>query len=286
MALKYAYFPGCVAKGSAREVEDAMREVIDHLGIVLVDMPGATCCGAGVMKQANHTLQLTLNARTFAMAEQMDLDVLTPCATCQGNMYEDLAMLLEDEALRASVNETLERTCGMRFEGNLRMRHLLQVLVEDVGLDEVERSVVNPIQIPIAGYYGVPMLQDGASGDDDPHDPIYFAQLIEVLGAPSIDYESSTRSVGFPGLMAQERTAMRQTAEVLHDAKSNGAAIMATACPLSHFNLDVYQGRAKKVSGIDVSMPVIHLPELVAFAFGRYRERFAQLRTRALVLGG
>ena len=184
-------------KGSAREVEDAMREVIDHLGIVLVDMPGATCCGAGVMKQANHTLQLTLNARTFAMAEQMDLDVLTPCATCQGNMYEDLAMLLEDEALRASVNETLERTCGMRFEGNLRMRHLLQVLVEDVGLDVVERSVVNPIQIPIAGYYGVPMLQDGASGDDDPHDPIYFAQLIEVLGAPSIDYESSARSVGF-----------------------------------------------------------------------------------------
>ena len=67
--VKFAYFPGCVAKGSAREVEDAMRAVVKKLGIELIDMPGAACCGAGVMKQANHKLQLALNARTFAMAE-------------------------------------------------------------------------------------------------------------------------------------------------------------------------------------------------------------------------
>ena len=124
------------------------------------------------MKQANHKLQLTLNARTFAQAEAMGLDVLTPCATCQGNMYEDLALLLNDEKLRAEINDVLERTCGMRFEGELRMRHLLQVVVEDVGLDVLRDHVVNPIDFPVAGYYGVPMLQEGAAGDDDPMNPV------------------------------------------------------------------------------------------------------------------
>jgi len=285
MGLRYAYFPGCVAKGSSREVEDAMRAVVKALDIELVDMPGAACCGAGVMKQANHRLQLTLNARTFAQAEAMGLDVLTPCATCQGNMYEDLALLLDDEKLRAEVNDVLEKTCGVRFEGNLRMRHLLQVLVEDVGLEAVRDHVVNPVDFPVAGYYGVPMLQDGASGDDDPMDPHYFEDLLVAIGSSPVDYDGATRSVGFPGLLGRERTAMLQTAEVLSEAKQEGALVMATACPLSHFNLDVYQVKAKKVSGRDTALPVVHLPELLAFALGMMPDRYAQLRTRALVMG-
>ncbi len=283
--MKFAYFPGCVAKGSSREVEDAMRSVVDGLGITLIEMPGAACCGAGVMKQGNHRLQLAINARTFAMAEEQGLDVLTPCATCQGNMYEDLALLLDDEPLRAEINDVLERTTGMRFEGNLRMRHLLDVMVEDIGLDVIASKVVNPVDFPIAGYYGSPMLRAAANGDDDPHNPVYFEQLIAALGGEAVDYDGRTRSVGFPGLLSQEKTAMKMTASVLSEAKQEGAKIMATACPLSHFNLDVYQVKAGRATGKDTSMPVIHLPELVAFALGYHVTRYAQLRTRALVIG-
>lgn len=282
---KFAYFPGCVAKGSAREVEDAMRAVIGKLGIELIEMPGAACCGAGIMKQANHRLQLALNARTFAMAERDELDVLTPCASCQGNMYEDLKLLIDDEVLREEVNEVLERTTGMRFEGNLRMRHLLDVLVEDIGLDALSEMVVNPIDFPVAGYYGAPMLQAGANGDDDPFNPTYLEQVIQTLGGQSVDYDGRTRSVGFPALLTREKTAMKMTASVLSEAKQAGARLMTSACPLSHFNLDTYQVHAGKVTGTDTSMPVIHLPELVAFALGYYVDRFAQLRTRVLVIG-
>ncbi len=104
--VKFAYFPGCVAKGSSREIEDAMQAVIKGLNIELVEMPGAACCGAGIMKQGKITnYNWTLNARTFAIAESQGLDVLTPCATCQGNMHEDLKMLLDDEVLRGEINE-------------------------------------------------------------------------------------------------------------------------------------------------------------------------------------
>ena len=106
-----------------------------------------------------------------------------------------------------------------------------------------------------------------------------------AAGATAVAYDVATRSVGFPGLLGRERTAMLQTAEVLSEAKQEGALVMATACPLSHFNLDVYQVKAKKVSGRDTALPVVHLPELMAFALGLLTERYAQLRTRALVMG-
>ena len=149
---RYAYFPGCVTSGSAREVQDAMDGIARILDIELLPLNGASCCGAGVMKQANAKLQISLNARTFAMAEAEGLDVLTPCASCQGNMVEDFVSLTDDEQLREEVNEQLEKICGLRFEGTMRMRHLLQVLVEDIGLlvhgdaDEV----VPPQSLPAA----------------------------------------------------------------------------------------------------------------------------------------
>ena len=166
------------------------------------------------------------------------------------------------------------------------MRHLLDVIVEDVGLDVLADKVVNPLDFPIAGYYGSPMLRAGANGDDDAHNPVYFEDLIVALGGKAVDYDGRTRSVGFPGLLAQEKTAMKMTAAVLSEAKQEGAMIMATACPLSHFNLDVYQVKAGRVSGKDTSIPVIHLPELVCYALGHHVERYAQLRTRARVIGG
>jgi succinate dehydrogenase / fumarate reductase cytochrome b subunit len=283
--LRFAYYPGCVAQGSAREVEDAMQGLSRVLGLELLPMMGAACCGAGVMKQANWKLQAAINARTFSQAEAAGLDVLTPCASCQGNMHEDLVTLQGDAGLREEVNIILERVSGLRFEGTLRMRHLLQVLVEDIGLDVIRDKVVNPIDFPIAGYYGAPMQQEGACGEDDVYDPSYFEQLITALGGKPVDWDGRTSSVGFPGLLAEEKSAMKMTAAVLSEAKQEGAKIMATACPLSHVNLDTYQVKAGKVAGLDTSLPVIHLPELVAWALGCDVGRLAQLRTRALVIG-
>lgn len=282
---KYAYFPGCVTLNSAREVQDSMLALARILDIELVPLNGAACCGAGVMKQANWDLQLALNARTFAQAEAEGLDVLTPCATCQGNMSEDFMKLTEDDALREKINDQLEAISGIRFEGTMKMRHLLHVLVEDIGLDVVSQSVKNPVDFPVAGYYGSLMQQSGACGDDDVYNPQYFEMLIKSLGGDVVDYDSKTQSVGFPSLLSEEGSSLKMTAAVLSDAKGQGARIIASACPLSHINLDTYQVKASRASSSDVEMPAIHLPELIAFALGAYKERFAQLRTRVLVMG-
>ena len=285
MALKYAYHPGNVAHSSAPEVADTMPTVARSLGIELIPLDGATSCGAGIIRQANDILQVTLNARTLALAESKGLDIITPCAATAGNLHEDLTRLRDDPLLLAKTNDVLGRTSGLTLEGAVSVHHLLHVMVDEIGLDKVEANVRNPMQSRIAGYYGPNMQQEGACGDDDVYDPNYFEQLIEALGGTPVEWESRTQSVGVPGLFSEEPTVLRQAAAVISDAKSEGADIIVSACTLSHAVLDVYQGKASRATGLSTNLPVIHLTELLSFAFGHHNSRLAQLRTRMAVIG-
>ncbi len=285
MATKFAYHPGNVAHSSATEVAQTMDPAMRSLGIALFPMKGATSCGAGIIRQANENLQITLNARNFAIAESMGLDIITPCAATAGNLHEDLTSLKEDPLLLAKTNEVLQKTSGLTLKGDLRIHHLLHVLVDEIGLDKVESKLRNPLRFPIAGYYGPNIQQEGACGGDDAFDPCYMELLIESLGGVPINWESRTQSVGVPGLYSEEPTVLKQVASVISDAKTEGASLIVSACTLSHTVLDIYQGKASRQTGISTNIPVIHLTEMLAFAFGHYNNRLAQLRTRIAVIG-
>ena len=285
MPLKYAYHPGNVAHSSATEVAETMGPVARSLGIELVPLDGATSCGAGIIKQASRRLQLTLNARTFSMAEEMGLDIITPCAATAGNLKEDLATLKQDPNLLGEINEALERTCGRRFSGDTDVHHLLHVIVDEVGIERLESEVRNPIDFDVAGFYGPNIQQAGACGGDDVHDPEYLELVIDALGGRPVQWEGRTQSVGVPGLFSEEPTVLRQAAAVLHEAKSEGADLIVSACNLSHTVLDVYQGKASRSTGLATNIPVIHLTEMLSFSMGHHNTRLAQLRTRIAVIG-
>lgn len=282
---RYAYHPGNAAHSNAMEVADTMGLACASLGIELVPMDAATSDGAGIVRQANADLQLALNARTLAQAEAMGLDIITSCATTAATLHEDLTTLRTDARRMDRVNDILQRHCGLTLVGDVKVHHLLHVVVDEIGLDAVRAAVVNPFAFDIAGYYGPNMQQEGACGGDDAYDPDYLEQVIGALGGNAIEYASRTMSVGTPSLFGEVHTAMRQTAAVLGDAKSEGARLMVSACNLSHMVLDCYQGKAAKGISMDVKMPVIHLCEMLAFAFGHHNDRLAQLRTRVLVIG-
>ena len=215
MALKYAYHPGNIAHSSATEVSQTMEPTARSLGIELLPMNGATSCGAGIIRQANDLLQVTLNARNFAIAESMGADIMTPCAATAGNLNEDLARLKADPLLMEKTNEVLERTTGLTMTGDLGVHHLLHVIVDEIGLDKVGEKVRNTIDFPIAGFYGPNMQQKGACGEDDVFDPQYLEMLIKALGGEPILWESRTQSVGVPGLFSEEATVLRQIASTI-----------------------------------------------------------------------
>ena len=285
MALKFAYHPGNVAHSSAPEVADTMIPASRTLGIELHPLEGATSCGAGIIRQANDVLQITLNARTMAMAESMGMDIITPCATTAGTLHEDLSRLRDDPLLLAKTNDILGRTSGLSLTGEVRIQHLLHVIVDEIGLDKVETKLRNPLDFRIAGFYGPNIQQPGACGEDDVYDPQYLEQLISALGGEPVQWASRTQSVGVPGLFSEEPTVLSQTAAAISDAKSEGAEMSVSACTLSHTVLDVYQGKASRSTGLSTNIPVIHLTELLSFAFGHYNSRLAQLRTRIAVIG-
>jgi succinate dehydrogenase / fumarate reductase cytochrome b subunit len=285
MVLKYAYHPGNVAHSGSPEINETMMPLAHTLGIKLTPLDGATSCGAGIIRQANHRLQLALNARIFAQAEALGLEIMTPCAATAGNLSEDLATLRSNPILLEEINEILQQTSGLTFSGGTEVHHLLHVIVDEFGLDKLSNFVKNRVDFSIAGYYGPNMQQSGACGGDDVFDPNYFEQLISALGGTPVEWESRTQSVGVPGLFSEELTVLRQAAAVLSDARSEGADMIVSACNLSHSILDIYQGKASRVTGIQTNIPVVHLCEILSFALGHHTDRFAQLRTRIAVIG-
>lgn len=285
MPLRYAYHPGNVAHSNAIEVADTMPLAAETLGIELIELEGATSCGAGIIRQANADLQVVLNARTLAQAEAMGLDIITPCATTAATLYEDLTALRNDGKLMAKTNDVLQRNCGLTLTGEVNVHHLLHVIVDEIGIEKLSAKVKNPFGFKIAGYYGPNIQQEGACGNDDVFDPDYLEQVIATMGGKPVEWTSRTHSVGVPGIFSEERTVLKQTASVLSDAKSEGAELVVSACNLSHMIMDVYQGKAGKVAREETKVPVIHLTELLAFGFGHFVDRLAQLRTRVLIIG-
>ena len=285
MAMKYAYHPGNVAHSGSPEVAESMVPLVKSLGIELTYLDGATSCGAGIIRQVNQKLQLTLNARVFAQAESLGMEILTPCASTAGNLSEDLFLLKSNPILLAEINEVLLKTCGLEFTGDTSVNHLLHVIVDDIGLEKIKPMVVNPIDFRVASYYGPNIQQYGFCGDDDIYDPNYMEQLIQTLGGEPVSWDSRTQSVGAPSLLSEEPTVLKQAASVLNDAKSEGAQMIVSACNLSHSVMDIYQGKASQRTGLRTNIPVVHLCEILSFALGHYNTRYAQLRTRVLVIG-
>jgi succinate dehydrogenase / fumarate reductase cytochrome b subunit len=267
--MKYAYYPGCVAKSSAHELYDSTALVVDKLGIELVELTAASCCGAGVVNEGNSLLDTTLNARTFAMAEEMDLNILTICSTCQGVMLQDKWRLDNDSNLLAMVNEKLA-TINMQYKRTVKIKHLLWALFEDYGLSKLKEQVTNPLEgLKVAPFYGCYLLRPPEALQFEDHNkPTSFEKLIIALGAEPVHYEGETKCCGFPILFVQRETAFAMAATYLNNAKQKKADFVVTPCPLCHISLDTYQAKASKQTKARIDLPVMHLSQMVGLALG------------------
>ena len=267
--MKYAFFPGCVSRGGCPELYPATKLICAKLGIELQEMPAASCTGAGVLQEKNELLGDTLNARTFAMAEALDLPILTICSTCQGVMSQ-ANHRLKDPAYLAKVNGFLADE-GLEYKGNARPKHLLWVLIEDIGLDKLLSLVTRPLSgTRMAPFYGCYIVRptDALEFDENPERQTALEQIIETIGATVVDFEGKTRCCGFPILTINERNSMAMVAKHTSEVKDLGADAMITPCPLCHLNLDSFQPKAAAQAGRPIGMPILHMPQAIGLAMG------------------
>ncbi len=269
MPLKYALYPGCAAKGATPELHQSTMAIIGRLGIEVVELTAASCCGAGVISEADPDVALALNARTFAQAEELGLDVMTICGTCQGVMGAANKRLKSEPGLLERINQVLARD-GIAYRGTVQVKHLLWIVVREVGLHRLGQQVRIPMQdFRIAPFYGCYILRPSWDlGFDDPENPTSLEKVIKTVGGEPVAYAGRTKCCGFPIILEKEAIAVAMAGTNMKEAMDEGADFMVTPCPLCHMSLDIYQDRAGRAVKAQLDLPILHLPQLLGLAMG------------------
>jgi succinate dehydrogenase / fumarate reductase cytochrome b subunit len=268
--MKYALYTGCVAKGAGRELLAATYLACEKLGIELVEMTDAACCGAGVIGEDNPIVADILNARTFALAEAQGLDIMNICTTCQGVHRKAQRKLEGKPEHMARENAELKRDTGREYKGQVVVKHFYEVLLQDYGLDRLREKVTNPLTgLKLGAFYGCYATRPPEVNDlENPDDPDELEGLIDALGATPVRYDDRLKCCGFPIAMMNKRNSMQLGGNAIVSAQQAGADAMVTPCPLCHLNLDAYQPEIESRVGQELKMPILHIPQLVAMALG------------------
>jgi succinate dehydrogenase / fumarate reductase, cytochrome b subunit len=270
--VKVAYWPGCVSRGFTPELHGAMAKVAPLLDIELVELDRACCTGAGVIAEHNQELADTLNARTFALAQQVEGAelMMNICSTCQGAQSECQERLDASAEYRAHVNDTLAPE-GLSYEKGLTNKNFLWLLVEEIGLERLRSLARRPLHnLKVGPFYGCYIVRPRARLSIDHERPRdeYLHQVIEALGGTVINYAGMRKCCGFPIITMNKDASLKQAGRHLGDAVDAQADCLVTPCPLCHLNLDLQQPLAERAVGRELNMPVLHLPQLVGLALG------------------
>ncbi len=268
--MRVAYWPGCVSRGFTPELHGSMALVAERLGIELLELDRANCCGAGVIAEHNQELADALNARTFAMAEKTGLAMMNICSTCQGAQSECQQRLDADTAYREHINAVLAEE-GLRYEPGIDNKNFLWLLVEDYGLDRLKSLVRRPLAgLRVGPFYGCYVLRPTSrlGYAEHPERDQYLERVIEALGGDPVAYEGANKCCGFPVITMNRETSLSQAGRHIGDAIDAQADALVTPCPLCHLNLDLQQPDAAATVNRELGLPVLHFPQLVGLALG------------------
>jgi len=274
MTLRYAYFPGCVAQGACRELYLSTQALTQALGIELVELKKASCCGSGTFKEDSQLLEDTVNARNIALAESLSLPLLTHCSTCQGVIghVDDRLKSAQknDPAYLEQVNGLLQQEGCSPYKGSTDVKHLLWALVGDYGLEALQQKVTRKLSgLKCASFYGCYLLRSQQTLPyDDPHAPESMENVFRAIGATPVYYRGRTQCCGWPLSSYATEQSFKMAGGHIQEAIAAGADCIVTPCPLCHLNLDSRQPEVAQVVGKKLGLPILHLPQLVALALG------------------
>jgi heterodisulfide reductase subunit B2 len=273
--MAFAYFLGCIMNNRYPGIEKATRVMFDKLDIELNDMEGASCCPApGVFGSFDKTTWAAIAARNITIAEDMNSDIMTECNGCFGSLFETNHLLKEDEEMKEKINGVLAEA-GREFKGEINVRHIAEILYNDVGLDKLTESVKTPLNLNVAVHYGCHFLKPSAEINiDNPMKPTILDELVEVTGAKSVDYKDKMMCCGAGGGLRSRDldVTLDYTKEKLENMSAAGVDAIVNVCPFCHLQFDVGQTEVNKKFGTNFGIPVFHLAQLYGLSMGLKRE--------------
>jgi len=270
----YAYFPGCSLEATNRAYDISTRSVATSLGITLEELEDWNCCGATAYMAVNEKLSFALCARNLAIAETQGKDLIAACSGCYLVLHKTNKYMAENPKLRDDVQAMLAAG-GMQYNGTVKVRHILDVIVRGLGEQAVHACVSKPLNgLRVAPYYGCQISRP--FGDiDDPEDPQMMDRLISWLGGEPVPFPLKAKCCGGMMMTTHAETGVALSGKILKCASDLGADCIITACPLCQINLEGYQDQVSRQMASDCRMPVLYFTQLMGVAFGLPDEALA-----------
>lgn len=274
---KYLFYPGCSMERSARPYLDSTLAIRDDLGIELEDVKDWNCCGATEYFSTARLPAYALIGRNLALASQQvdgTSTLVAGCSACYLNLAKTDHYMHEDAKLNELVNESLAAG-GLSYEpGTVKVRHLLDIIYNEIGLDPIRDKVVKPLKgLRVAPYYGCVMVRPDPDNRFPNHEyPQEMDRLLSALGAEVIDFPMKTHCCGGHMTQISESTAYELIRRLLYAADQYNADIMATLCPMCQLNLDAYQSEVNKHFNTKYNIPILYFTQLMGLAFGHSPE--------------
>lgn len=259
-----AYYPGCSLHSSAGEYAKTLEAVAEALDLKLVEPPGWICCGSSPAHSSDHVLATKYPIVNLSIIEQMGFkDVAAPCSSCYNRFKTAAYHMAHNSELARQINEEI----GYEYQGKLRIMHLIETLIEKVGLDKIESKVVKPLKgLKVACYYGCYLTRPAdVTGAPHPEYPMEMDYLMQRLGADVVGWDYKTDCCGGSLGLTQTPLALEMTAKLLRNARQRGADVVVTVCPLCHVNID---GRQGQIKDLGFNIPVLYATQLAAIALG------------------
>jgi heterodisulfide reductase subunit B len=264
----YSYFPGCsVAHGFAKAYGWSAQAISKVLDMQLMELDDWNCCGSTPYGSVDEMVSLSLSGRNLALAEKRGFDLVTPCSACYIILNRTNSHLKEYPKVKAKVDEALAAG-KLEYHGTVRVRHLLDVLVSDIGYKAITAKVKKDLSgLKVAPYYGCQVVRP-RFGFDDPETPNSLDRLVASLGGEPVSFPLKAHCCGGSLIISEERAALELIRDLLDSAASNGAQCLVTVCPLCQTNLDAYQGQVNREFKTDFNLPVLFFTQLMGVAFG------------------
>ncbi|UCG36091.1 MAG: CoB--CoM heterodisulfide reductase iron-sulfur subunit B family protein [Candidatus Bathyarchaeota archaeon] len=267
--MKYALFVGCLAPVMGRQFELSARKVAEKLGLELIDIEDFACCGFP-LRSVDEETALLLATRDLCVAEGKNLDICTICTGCASTLAEAGKELSHDVGLREKVNEKLQKI-GRAYKGEVKVKHFVRVLYEDIGLKKIKDQVKNSLEgLKLASHYGCHYLKpsDVFNEFEDPEVPKTLDQLISVLGAETVEYEEKIQCCGGVILDIDDNIALAMAQRKLEHVNAMGADAMVLMCPLCGSMYDRNQRVIERRFNASYGLPVLFYTQILGLALG------------------
>lgn len=272
----FAYYPGCELRNRARGLDLSARRALSALGITLEELKDWTCCGGLVPQVKDSAMGFLAPARIFVESYQQGCqELVTLCAFC----FNTLKRASFFFSGHPEVSRKLAVFLGVERLPDLRVRHFLEILRDEVGSEGLRAAVKVPLRgLRVAPYYGCLLLRPARElGLDDPEEPTLMEGLLRDLGCAVVEFPAKTDCCGSYHVVTNSAFAAHCVDLILRSALRSRAELIVASCPVCHFNLDWGQRE-------DSPLPVVYFPQLLALALGEPGEALGFGEQAAAVL--